>query len=260
MKGFINRTVSGAIILLVTVLSLYFKGLPLIAYSVVVSGLCLIELFNAFKIRDLFVIIISFCFSVLIFYYINNLNIYMILISISFYFIINSIYYLFSDKINIVDFSRLMFAFIYISLPMGIFLKMGFSDSIWFVYIISWGTDTFAYLVGVLFGKHKLCPSISPKKTIEGSVGGILGAVLLSNILNYYLFKYNFMLINFIAVFASVIAEIGDLLASKIKREVDIKDFGSLISGHGGFLDRFDSIIFVTPVIYMIFYIFGGKI
>ena len=164
------------------------------------------------------------------------------------------------QKINILDFIKLTFVFIYISIPMGLFLNLGNTNDIWLIYIISWGTDTFAYLVGVLFGKHKLCPNISPKKTIEGAIGGILGSVILLNIFNIYIFKYNPIFINLVAIFSSIIAQIGDLFASKIKREANIKDFGNLISGHGGVLDRFDSIVFLTPVIYVIFYVFGGNI
>ena len=80
------------------------------------------------------------------------------------------------------------------------------------------------------------------------------------NIFNIYIFKYNPIFINLVAIFSSIVAQIGDLFASKIKREANIKDFGNLISGHGGVLDRFDSIVFLTPVIYVIFYVFGGNI
>lgn len=260
MNGFINRTISGAIILLVTILCVYFRGLPLILYTTIVTSLCLIELLNSLKIKDFMMKSIALVFSFFTIYYIERSNIAMFLVCISLYFIVSSICYLFLNKINLVDFTKLIFTFVYIAIPMGIFLKIGYSNAVWFVYIISWGTDTFAYLVGVLIGKNKLYPSISPKKTVEGSIGGIVGAVLLSNLFNYFIFNYDFILINFMAIFVSISAEIGDLLASKIKREVGIKDFGNLISGHGGFLDRFDSIIFVTPMIYTIFYIFGGKI
>lgn len=260
MNSFITRTISGIFILLLTIICLYFKGIFLSLYAILVNSFCMFELLNSFKIKDLFFKAMSVVFSIFIVYYIKDMNLSLILIFLSSIFIINSIYYLFFGTIKLLDFIHFIFSIVYISIPMGLFLKIGNSYNIWIVYIISWGTDTFAYLVGVLFGKYKLCPSISPKKTIEGSIGGVLGAVILLNIFNIYLFKYNFIFINITAIFTSVIAQMGDLFASKIKRESLIKDFGNLISGHGGVLDRFDSILFVVPVIYMIFYTFGGNI
>lgn len=260
MTSFVTRTISGAFVLFLSILCLYFKGISLIFYALFVNLFCLLELIKAFKIKDFNLKIIAIALSTLITCYIRSLNIFMFLVILILYFVVMSIYYLFLEKINILDFIKLTFIFIYISIPMGLFLNLGNTNDIWLIYIISWGTDTFAYLVGVLFGKHKLCPNISPKKTIEGAIGGILGSVILLNIFNIYIFKYNPIFINLVAIFSSIVAQIGDLFASKIKREANIKDFGNLISGHGGVLDRFDSIVFLTPVIYVIFYVFGGNI
>ena len=113
------------------------------------------------------------------------------------------------------------------------------------IFIISFSTDVFAYLTGCVFGKHKLLPSISPKKTIEGSVGGIVGAALVTA-LYCHLIRFNLIVFIPIAVMGSVVAQIGDLFASAIKRHNGIKDFSNLIPGHGGVLDRFDSVLFVS--------------
>ena len=139
-------------------------------------------------------------------------------------------------------------------------MKLGYTNLLWIVFLISWGTDTFAYLFGIIFGKHKLCPSISPKKTIEGALGGIFGSLILLNLFNYFVLKNNIVFVTLSGIILSIVAQIGDLFASKIKREMGIKDFSNIIKGHGGFLDRFDSIIFVTPLVYIVFYIFGGNI
>ena len=125
---------------------------------------------------------------------------------------------------------------------------------IWYLAIAAWGTDTFAYFVGSLIGKHKLTP-ISPKKSIEGSIGGIAGAVILSLIYtmvinNYAGLDISYLAILGITVLLSILSEIGDLAASSIKRFVKIKDFGNIIPGHGGMLDRIDSIIFIAPFAY----------
>ncbi|MBQ6416271.1 MAG: phosphatidate cytidylyltransferase [Butyrivibrio sp.] len=123
---------------------------------------------------------------------------------------------------------------------------------------IAWVCDTCAYFAGRTFGKHKMAPILSPKKTIEGAIGGILGSVAVGAVFGYLLYRnevhnvnviYMLMLITFIG---SIIAQLGDLLASGIKRDHDIKDYGNLIPGHGGIMDRFDSVIFVIPCIYFL--------
>ncbi|MBO6148524.1 MAG: phosphatidate cytidylyltransferase [Lachnospiraceae bacterium] len=117
------------------------------------------------------------------------------------------------------------------------------------VFACAWGCDTFAYLSGRAFGKHKLAPILSPKKSVEGAIGGTLGAALLGGILAA-LFSEVPWKYALIAGGGAIFSQVGDLFASGIKREKEIKDYGNLIPGHGGILDRFDSCIFVTPVIY----------
>lgn len=126
---------------------------------------------------------------------------------------------------------------------------------IWFVLIASWGSDVFAYFIGRHLGKHKLT-SISPNKTVEGAVAGIVGATILGIIyavLSNTLWGtgINYLLIGIIVAILSVIGQIGDLAASSIKRYCEIKDFSELIPGHGGMLDRIDSIIFVLPFAFL---------
>ncbi len=127
---------------------------------------------------------------------------------------------------------------------------------VWLVFLSAWGCDTCAYCFGMLFGKHKMTPELSPKKTVEGAVGGVVGAAVLT-ILYGFLFKNGMgadvpyiLMMALIAACGALIAMVGDLAASAIKRQHDVKDFGKLIPGHGGILDRFDSVIFVAPVIY----------
>jgi len=152
---------------------------------------------------------------------------------------------------------------------------------VWLIFLGAFMTDTFAYFVGVLLGKHKLCPNISPKKTIEGAIGGIVGCglsfLLFGVIVNRFfadaLLRYQYMPVQYLSssyyviapqqglfslplmfalgLLCSIAAQIGDLVASTIKRQYDIKDFGKILPGHGGVLDRFDSILFVAPVVYL---------
>ena len=111
--------------------------------------------------------------------------------------------------------------------------------------------DMGAYFTGVTCGKHKLCPNISPKKTVEGAIGGVLSSVVVTVIICLCFKKALLMPITF-TVPLCILGMIGDLFASAIKRSVDLKDYGSLIPGHGGILDRVDSIIMIAPVFYML--------
>lgn len=126
----------------------------------------------------------------------------------------------------------------------------------WLIFFSAWGCDTFAYCVGMLFGKHKLAPVLSPKKSIEGAVGGVVGAALLGYL---YALLLGHRMVGIddprlacagACAIAAVISQVGDLAASAIKRNHGIKDYGHLIPGHGGILDRFDSMLFAAPAIY----------
>ena len=130
------------------------------------------------------------------------------------------------------------------NLPGGIF-------SVWLVFVCSWGCDTCAYCVGMLIGKHKMAPVLSPKKSVEGAVGGVAGAALLGVI---YAAATQGPMLEYAVICAigALISMVGDLAASAIKRNQGIKDYGKLIPGHGGILDRFDSVIFTAPVIYFL--------
>ncbi len=127
---------------------------------------------------------------------------------------------------------------------------------VWLVFISSWGCDTCAYCAGMLFGKHKMAPVLSPKKSVEGAIGGILGAALIgliyALIFRGYLtiFRNPMISLALIGAVGGAISMVGDLAASAIKRYYDIKDYGTLIPGHGGILDRFDSVIITAPLVY----------
>ena len=127
---------------------------------------------------------------------------------------------------------------------------------IWFILFAAWGTDTCAYFVGCKFGKHKFS-KISPKKSIEGCIGGTVGSIILALVYTFALNKLaglqiSYIYITGVAFALSILSQIGDLSASSIKRTMGIKDFGNLIPGHGGMLDRIDSIIFIAPFAYFL--------
>ena len=125
------------------------------------------------------------------------------------------------------------------------------------VFIGAWITDTFAYFSGVLFGRHKLIPKVSPKKTVEGSIGGsvfcIISFVLFGVILNrFFSFHADYLALCISGLIVAIVSQIGDLCMSVIKRERGIKDYGNLFPGHGGMMDRFDSILAVASVLALI--------
>ena len=129
---------------------------------------------------------------------------------------------------------------------------------VWLVVISSWGCDIFAYLFGMMFGKHPFVPKLSPKKSVEGAIGGIIGSVALAVAYGFAVQKYipdvklAPLIFAIICMFGAAASQVGDLAASAIKRKVGIKDYSHLIPGHGGVLDRFDSVIMVAPIIYLI--------
>lgn len=128
---------------------------------------------------------------------------------------------------------------------------------IWYAIFAAWGTDIFAFFTGTLIGKHKFS-KVSPKKSVEGCIGGIIGALTMMLIYTYIAntywgTNYSYLFIAGIAIILSLIGQIGDFAASSIKRFVNIKDFSNLIPGHGGMLDRIDSLIFLAPFAYALF-------
>lgn len=131
----------------------------------------------------------------------------------------------------------------------------GFSN-ILFAFFIIWATDTGAYFAGRAFGKRKLWPDISPNKTIGGAIGGIITACIIAVIFHMiHPFPHSMVIVILVTIFASIVGQIGDLVESAFKRHYGVKDSGKLLPGHGGILDRFDSLLFVLPFLHLISFI-----
>lgn len=163
-------------------------------------------------------------------------------------------------KTNFNDLIYTLFGIIYIVFCIGaIVMVRGLENGkilIWYVLFSGWATDVFAYSIGRRFGKHKLSP-VSPKKSVEGAIAGTLAAIIVTTTYTYFIntyagVEYSYMHIALITLVLSVIGQIGDFAASTIKRYVDIKDYSNLIPGHGGMLDRIDSIMFIAPFAYIL--------
>jgi phosphatidate cytidylyltransferase len=158
------------------------------------------------------------------------------------------------------DSGKLIFTVIYVALPFSFALGLpkfssytdSFSPEVLFLFILIWSSDTFAYLVGKFFGKHKMAPKISPKKTWEGYAGGVVLTLVLSYFIEHYQpeLRGNWMIVGFLV---AAFAPLGDLVESQLKRNFGVKDSGNIIPGHGGVLDRLDSFIICVPVVYLYF-------
>lgn len=125
---------------------------------------------------------------------------------------------------------------------------------IWLVFIGAWVTDTFAYFTGTTMGKRKLIPAVSPGKTVEGAAGGVIGCIAVMTaygaVINRYIAPVPMYHYAIMGLLSGVVSQVGDLTASAIKRQAGIKDYGSIMPGHGGVLDRVDSLLFIAPMVY----------
>lgn len=170
--------------------------------------------------------------------------------------------YVFSyPKYDAVQIMAALFGLVYVAVMLSfVMLTRNLENGqylVWLIFICSWGCDTCAYCVGMLIGKHKMAPVLSPKKSVEGAVGGVAGAALLG-VAYAAITKGPMMEYAVICAVGALISMVGDLAASAIKRNQGIKDYGKLIPGHGGILDRFDSVIFTAPIIYYLAKMFLG--
>ncbi len=164
-------------------------------------------------------------------------------------------------KTNFKDIAYTFFGIMYVVMLIMFFAKINGMENgnilIWYVIFAAWGTDIFAYFIGKYFGRHKFS-KISPKKSIEGCIAGTIGAIIIMLVYTYVAntfwgMSYSYLTIGIISFVLSIIGQIGDFAASSIKRYVDIKDYSNLIPGHGGMLDRIDSLIFLAPFAYILF-------
>tara|TARA_B100000780_G_C21119407_1_gene453297 strand:+ start:995 stop:1798 length:804 start_codon:yes stop_codon:yes gene_type:complete len=168
---------------------------------------------------------------------------------------------LFQQKFNTQDSGKEVFAFIYLNLPFVSLFSMGWDQqsekfspiTVLMIFFMVWANDTGAYLTGRAIGKHKMYPKLSPGKTWEGTVGGVIISMLITYILAEYVFDLDYQYYLGAAFITGTFATLGDLFESKMKRERGIKDSGNLLPGHGGILDRFDALFLAAPANYIYF-------
>lgn len=178
------------------------------------------------------------------------------LLGITVTFLLVMFVYVFSyPKYKAEQITACLYGMVYLAVMLGFIYLTRCLESgkilVWLIFLSSWGSDTCAYCVGRLIGRHKMAPVLSPKKSVEGGIGGVVGAALLG-IAYAAFFKQPMAGYAIICGAGALISMVGDLAASAVKRDKGIKDYGKLIPGHGGILDRFDSVIFTAPIIYFL--------
>ena len=249
-----TRILSG-IILLPFLTVIYFRG-PLLwvaGFFIAIAGLH--EFYRGFRKIDIHPSRLIGCISAAALYALvifgEGLHVYLLWF---FAVILLSLLYLFKiEERQLADGMATVMGVFYVvffSLHVVLIDRTGMGHMLWLVILTAFGTDIMAYFTGFFLGKHKLCPNISPKNTVEGAIGGIVGSVILCTLFGYLISEGPLIHFILIGLFGSMAAQAGDLTASIFKRKMGIKDYGNLIPGHGGILDRFDSVLFTAPFVY----------
>lgn len=248
MSNFLKRTLTGLVAVIILVFVLYQGDLALKLALLILSLGMLWELRRSLVNKEIFLSYpLLVVFDLILFFTIGLYHELAVGFLIILFILI--ITFVLDDEMTFWDLG--LYAILVLYIPFTIFQLIYLDHSLWiyWIWILSFGTDTFAYLIGMTLGKHKLIPKLSPNKSVEGALGGVFGAVLLSFLYFHFMeMDYNLSILG-LSILASIVSQFGDLFASKIKREMDIKDYGKILPGHGGLMDRFDSTI---PVIALI--------
>ena len=263
-KSFLTRAISGVFLVIIIAAAGLLGGDVLFGLVGVVSLIGLYEIYKVIKIEKSMLGVVGYLATIayyaLIRFYGTEFTVPVI---IGFLLMVLAVYVLTFPKFKTDQVTLTVFGFVYVVILMSfLYLVRMTEDGIytfWLVFVGSWICDTCAYLAGVVCGKHKMAPILSPKKTIEGAIGGVVGAAGVGALYGYLVggqleaVKYPVIMFAIICGIAGLVSMIGDLSASAIKRNYDVKDYGKLIPGHGGVLDRFDSVIATAPIIYFLF-------
>lgn len=258
---FRTRLLSGIVLVAAALVFIISGGYVLLAVTALISLIGMYELYRVAGFERSLLAGIGYLAAIL--YYLN-LGIGflpdMMAFALAFLIVLLAVYVFSYPKYEITGVLAAFFGFFYVAVMLSGVYQTRIMEKgayiVWLIFLCSWGCDTCAYCVGVLFGKHKMSPVLSPKKSVEGAVGGLAGTFLLTA-LYAAVFRSRMgirmqqvFILAAISVAGGMISMVGDLAASGIKRSYGIKDYGKLIPGHGGILDRFDSVIFTAPVIY----------
>ncbi len=260
---FKTRLLSGIVLVVAAFVLLFAGGDILLVSTLVISWIGMFELYRIFQIQKAAPGILGYLAAAV---YYANLRFDFLTDIMAFvlgYLILLMFVYVFTyPKYRTEQLLAAFFGVFYVAVMLSFVWQTRMLPAgghlVWLVFLCSWGCDTCAYCVGVLIGKHKMSPKLSPKKSVEGAVGGVAGAALLAVLYGLAFQKamgtepVHILIMAAICAAGALISMVGDLTASAIKRNYEVKDYGTLIPGHGGILDRFDSVIFTAPLIYFL--------
>lgn len=255
MNNLTKRILTGIVLIIVLFSAIWINKYTILLLSLIFTNISIFELTNVldkinFKANRILAYIFNSLFLLSAFMF-NQMVVFPLF---TLYLIILFVLLVLDENSNIEQLFSNIFVSVYLTFPYTFIILMNNKHWILYAFAISAFTDTFAYIFGLTIGRHKLLPKVSPKKTVEGSLGGIFGAVLFTFIF-IEVFNYNHQILNyFAAIVISIVSQFGDLFASYIKRKADVKDYGTLLVGHGGILDRFDSLLLVAPLVYILVY------
>lgn len=258
---FKTRLLSGIVLVILAIGFIILGGDILLAVIGLISLIGMYELYRVLKIEKRVIGIMGYLAAIVYFLNIRFAFIPDILMLVFAFLILLLFAYVFSyPKYDAKQVMTVFFGLFYVAGMLSYVYQIRMLENgkylAFLVFICSWGCDTCAYCVGKLIGKHKMSPILSPKKSVEGAFGGVIGAALLAALYAFIfrnamsLSTVEIWIIAGITAVAALISMVGDLAASAIKRNYDIKDYGTLIPGHGGILDRFDSMIITAPIIF----------
>lgn len=260
-----NRLIGGVIVGLITLITLFSGGIVSAVILTLVSLAGIREILKVYSLDKSPFAVFNYLATILwyVFIYLGKTQFLLPVLLIGLLFIL-AIYVITFPKYKDRDMMRAYFAFVYVAVLLSFVLQIRAMEAglllAFFVLISSWINDIFAYFVGSAIGKHKFSPKVSPNKSVEGFVGGVLGAGLIGFLYGMVFDQYipfSSIYCGIIAALGAIPAVIGDLAASAIKRDNEIKDYSNLIPGHGGIVDRIDSILFTAPIIYYLVEVFN---
>ena len=259
---FKTRLLSGIVLVIILIATVGYGGNVLFGVLALISLIGVKELYQVVKVQNTLLGGVGYL-AVIAYYvlvYMEKIDL-MVFLSILLLVLLMAVYVFSFPKFRAEQVMTVFFGVFYVAVMLSfIYQTRMLADGaymVWLIFLSSWGCDTCAYCVGMLIGKHKMAPVLSPKKSVEGGVGGVIGAALLGLLYAFAMNHWGNAGLDpvFCAITCGVggiISQIGDLAASAIKRNYEIKDYGKLITGHGGILDRFDSVIFTAPVIFIL--------
>lgn len=266
---FKTRLLSGIILVILALIVIISGGYVTLLSLLAISLIGMYELYRVFQLEKTPLAMVSYAMAVL--FYVGKLLPFAVVFEpmmlVMLFLILLMFVYVFSyPKYEAKDVMAIFFGLFYVAVMLSYVYQIRVLENgvylAFLIFICSWGCDTCAYCVGVLIGKHKMAPVLSPKKSIEGAVGGVVGTALLT-VIYTSVFRTQMgmdtrtiIILAAISAVAALISMVGDLTASAIKRNYDIKDYGTLIPGHGGIMDRFDSMMITAPIIYYLAYYF----